>query len=94
MPVPRDRFRLVSGENQLTSFESSSGKFRSFCRACGSQIVADRTDQPIVLLRLGCLDTPIDNRPLCHIWRSDCATWYDPKDMLPEFQEAAPRKGE
>jgi hypothetical protein len=55
--------------------------------------VAERTNQNVILLRLGCLDTPISDRPLQHIWRSDCASWYDPKDQLPELLEGVARQG-
>src|SRR3954466_4318754 len=55
--VPRESFRFVRGEELLNAFESSPGKFRKFCTRCGSHIVAERTAQPTVLLRLGCLDT-------------------------------------
>lgn len=89
MPIPRAAFRWVSGQDNLKWFESSAGKFRTFCASCGSHIVADRIAQPVILLRLGCLDTPIADRPLMHIWRSDCANWYDPKDQLPEVAEGA-----
>jgi hypothetical protein len=41
-----------------------------------------------VLLRLGCLDTPITDRPKLHMWRSEAAGWYDPDDVLAEFPEA------
>ena len=85
MPVPRERFRWVRGEGLLSAFESSPGKFRRFCSRCGSQIVADRAGQQSVLLRLGCLDTPIVERPRAHIWRSDAATWFDPKDAVAEL---------
>jgi hypothetical protein len=90
--VPRERFRFVKGEELLNAFESSPGKFRKFCSRCGSHIVAERISQPTVLLRLGCLDTPIDDNPRAHIWRSDAASWYDPKLELPEFPQA-PTKG-
>jgi hypothetical protein len=40
-----------------------------------------------VLLRLGCLDTPVVDRPQVHIWRSDAASWYDPKAQFPEKPE-------
>ena len=53
MPVPRQSFRWLRGEELLSSFESSSGKLRRFHTRCGSHIVADRPDQPNVLLRLG-----------------------------------------
>lgn len=90
MAVPRDGFRWVRGEQRLGAFESSPGKLRRFCTACGSQIAAERAGQPTVMLRLGCLDTAITDRPKAHIWRSDAASWYDPKDMLPELAEGAP----
>ena len=82
--VPRDRFRWVAGADLLGSFESSSGKFRRFCSKCGSQLIADRLAQPMVMLRLGCLDTIVTARPKAHIWRSDAAPWFDPRDVLPE----------
>jgi hypothetical protein len=52
---------------------------------CGSHIFAERVGQPTVMLRLGCLDTAITDQPKAHIWRSDAATWFDPKDQLPEL---------
>jgi len=88
MPVPRAAFRWLRGEELLSSFESSPGKLRRFCTRCGSHIVADRPNQPNVLLRLGCLDTPITDRPKLHMWRSEAASWYDPGDVLAEFPEA------
>ena len=59
MPVPRHFFRWLRGKELLSTFESSPGKLRRFCTRCGSHIVAERPNQPNVLLRLGCLDTPI-----------------------------------
>jgi hypothetical protein len=46
---------------------------------------AERVGQPTVMLRLGCLDTAIADQPKAHIWRSNAATWFDPKDQLPEL---------
>lgn len=62
-------------------------KFRRFCSSCGSHVMAERVAQPVVLLRLGCLDTEVRERPQVHIWRSDAAPWYDPKVNVPEKQE-------
>ena len=89
--VPRDTFRWTRGEGLLSSFESSPGKFRRFCSRCGSQLLAERTDSAHVMLRLGCLDTAVTGEPKAHIWRSDCAVWYDPKDILPELPEGIAR---
>jgi len=85
--VPREKFRWTRGQDLLAAFESSPGKFRRFCSRCGSHIVAERTAQPVVMLRLGCLDTPVTDRPQLHIWRSEAAPWYDPKVQLPERAE-------
>lgn len=85
--VPRERFHWTRGEALLGAFESSPGKFRRFCTRCGSHIMAERAAQPIVLLRLGCLDTPVTGLPQVHIWRSDAAPWYDPHQQHPEKPE-------
>lgn len=90
--VPREAFKWTRGENSLAAYESSPGKVRYFCMTCGSHILAERKDQPTVMLRLGCLDTPIHDAPMAHIWRSDGASWYDPKLQLPELAEGASRK--
>ncbi|MBM3647690.1 MAG: GFA family protein [Alphaproteobacteria bacterium] len=85
--VPRQAFRWTGGQELLTAVESSPGKFRRFCSRCGSHLMAERVDQPVVLLRLGCLDTAIGEVPQTHIWRSDAASWYDPKRPLAERPE-------
>ena len=87
MAVPRDRFRWTGGADLLAAVESSPGKVRRFCSQCGSHIVAERVAQPTVMLRLGCLDSQITGLPQVHIWRSDAASWYDPKDQVPERPE-------
>jgi len=85
--IPRSRFRWTAGEEFLSHFESSPGKFRHFCSRCGSHLMAERSASEHVMLRLGCLDTPVKPKALGHIWRSDAASWYDPKEQLPEFPE-------
>jgi hypothetical protein len=89
-PVAASTFRFTRGEELLNQYESSPGKFRKFCSRCGSHIVAARPAQGYVLLRLGCLDTEIEERPRAHIWRSDAANWYDPKAQIPELEEGSP----
>jgi hypothetical protein len=85
--VPREKFRWIRGQELLAAFESSPGKFRRFCSRCGSHLFAERTSRPTVMLRLGCLDTPIKGPAKLHIWRSDGATWFDPREQVPEFAE-------
>ena len=44
--VPRETFHWTAGETLLGAFESSPGKLRRFCTACGSQLVAERRTAP------------------------------------------------
>ncbi|GAA6153595.1 GFA family protein [Pseudoteredinibacter isoporae] len=77
-----DEFSLM-GEEHLSSYESSPGKHRYFCSSCGSQIYAKRDNKHYIVLRLGTLDEPIDNREKEHIWVSEKAHWYSLERSLP-----------
>jgi hypothetical protein len=92
MAVPRKSFKWVRGEGLLRAHESSPGKFRRFCSQCGSHIVAERPSRDVVLIRLGCLETSIVGDVKAHIWRSNAASWYDPKEMAPELSEGLLQK--
>lgn len=77
-------FRLLSGEDCVTAFESSPGKQRCFCRNCGSPLWSRRESDPdIVRIRLGLLDSDPGRRPLAHYWLSEKAPWYEVADDLP-----------
>ena len=88
--VLREHFRWMAGEELLRDYESSPGKLRWFCSNCGSQLMAERTERDAIMLRLGCLDTPVPGGRQWHIWRSDGASWYDPSAEFDELPEGAP----
>lgn len=87
MGVPKAKFKWTKGEENLSHFESSPGKVRCFCQLCGSQIIAQRKNTDLVLLRMGCLDTEFEDRANLHIWRSDSASWYDPAVSFKEIEK-------
>jgi ADP-ribosyl-[dinitrogen reductase] hydrolase len=63
--VARSKFRWISGEDKLTAFESSPGKFRRFCSVCGAHIVAEYRDRDYLILRIATLDDdPLGERTL------------------------------
>ena len=66
--VMREHFRWTQGEELLSSFESSPGKFRHFCSRCGSHLIAERGHQPHVIVRVATLDDDPGGRPTSHIW--------------------------
>lgn len=84
VPARRTYFRLLTGADAITEYESSPGKHRGFCRVCGSPIWSRRDDAPeIVRLRLGAIDGDPGRRPAAHIFVAEKASWFTITDDLP-----------
>ena len=90
-PVARANFSLTSGAGLLERYQSSPGKYRTFCSRCGSPLFSSRDDDPETLrLRIGTLDGDPRARPVLHGWVSDKAPWERlPDDGLPRFATGA-----
>lgn len=73
--VEADGFKVVSGEDKLTPFESSPGKFRMFCKECGTHLF--RRGDGIVVIRAGTVDGDPGVRPEADIWVKFKAPWFD-----------------
>ncbi len=79
-------FRLLSGESLLREFESSPGQARVFCGKCGSPIFKRITDRPDTLrIRLGCLDSPLDQKPVVRVFLSEKLGFTEILDEIPSF---------
>jgi hypothetical protein len=92
--VPLSRFRVVAGSELLSEYEWSPGQARVFCSRCGSPLFKRKpgvSDHDMVRLRLGCLDTPIDERPVCHVFVAEKPEWSEICDGLPQFDRAPPK---
>lgn len=87
--VLREHFRWLRGDEARSSFESSPGKLRHFCSKCGSHLVAERLQQPHVIVRVATLDDDPGLAPIQHIWTSHDVPWLAYKD-LPENEEWPP----
>jgi hypothetical protein len=84
--VPADQFRILSGEELLRQYESSPGTHRVFCGRCGSPLFKRDEKRPYqVRLRLGCLDSDLDQTPLMHVFVSEKPSWSEISDGLPRF---------
>ncbi|MFN2427275.1 MAG: GNAT family N-acetyltransferase [Candidatus Binatia bacterium] len=90
--VARANFAFICGQDLLASYESSPGKYRTFCFRCGSPIFSRRDDDPAtVRVRLGTLDGDPGVRPSVHGWIRDKAPWERlPEDGLPRFATGSP----
>ena len=75
--VAVNEFRVVSGAEQLTTYESSPGKVRHFCGQCGSPLYTKvGRDPKFVRVRLGSLDTDFSQHPSAHIFVAQKAHWH------------------
>lgn len=82
-------FRLTRGEGELTAYASSPGKFRCFCRHCGTPVVTRMDAKPdVVILRAGTVDSGLDATPQMHIWVQAKAPWHTIADDLPRYPGA------
>lgn len=86
--VKTDEFHFVKGKELVSEFESSPGVFRTFCKQCGSPLYSRRPSQPEMLrLRIGTLDTPVERKPIAHIFVGSKASWDEIHDDIPQYEE-------
>lgn len=86
--VERSDFALVSGAEDVASFQSSPGVVRTFCKLCGSnlQFVSDK--RPTTLsLALATLDDDPRVQASLHIFVASKAPWFQITDDLPQHAE-------
>lgn len=84
--VDANDFSFVQGEGDMTAYESSPGQSKYFCQRCGSPIISRNTKRPEqVRVRLGVIESDLDERPECHIFVSSKANWEDLDVDLPRY---------
>lgn len=89
IPIARAAFELVAGGQLLRGFESSPGKTRHFCAACGSPVYSSRAARPETMrIRAGLIDEPLAVRPAPARSLIDC-----PLSRLREGQGEGASKG-
>lgn len=83
--VPFRDFVLESGAALLSCFESSPGKRRYFCSACGSPVYSHAEQTAgVVSVRCGTLDADPLLRPTIHVHAASRAPWMEISDGLPQ----------
>ncbi|MFM0047141.1 GFA family protein [Paraburkholderia sediminicola] len=88
--VKREHFRVTDGAEMLSHFESSPGKFRHFCRRCGTHVYAERSELPFVVLRAATLDSDPGLKPSTRVWTSHEVPWLQSHPDILTFPEGAP----
>ena len=84
-------FQIVQGADDLHDFELRPGKKRHFCRRCASPVYSSNQQEPErIRLRLGILDSDIDEKPGSHNFVTSKANWEDLDAELPRYEAHEP----
>jgi len=89
--VATEHFQIVQGDDDLSGYESSPGQTKYFCKHCGSPIVSRNTSKPDqVRVRLGTIESDIQERPTAHIFVTSKANWENICGDLPQYESYEP----
>jgi len=86
-------FKIISGEDNLTTFSFKPGRNRHFCTRCGSPVYSSNDQDPErYRIRLGILDSDIAEKPIAHNFVSSKANWEDLDVELPRYDSFEPSR--
>jgi hypothetical protein len=88
--VARERFRWLTGEDQIVHYRVTGAFERPFCRHCGSALPADSHDPETLHVPAGLLDGELDGGPRTHIFVSSKSPCDTITDSLPQFAAYPP----
>jgi hypothetical protein len=86
--VKLEDFVVLSGKDDIRSYQSSPPVTRTFCKKCGSTLQFIVTERPEAFgLALGTLDDDPGVQPSKHIFVESKAPWFNISDDLPQHAE-------
>jgi hypothetical protein len=88
--VAADKFRFLSGEDLILSYESTPGSHRNFCRVCGSRAPGRTSYLKTVSIPAGLLDDDPGIRPVLHTFVGSKAPWVEITADLRHFETWVP----
>jgi hypothetical protein len=85
--VPLPGFRWVSGEDAISTYQSSAYGKRTFCSKCGSVTPVVEHDTGLVFCPAGNLDGELGIQAQSHRFVGSKAAWHTITDTLPQHEE-------
>ena len=74
----------ITGEDQISWYQSSEKVRRGFCRTCGSVLFWDVAGRSRLAIAMGAFDAPTGTRLAKHIFTADKGDYYDIADDVPQ----------
>jgi len=86
-------FKFISGEDNLTAFESPPYNIKYFCKTCGSPMLARNAKlyPDKVRVRMGTFESEVSEQPVAHIFSTSKAEWDEICDGLPQYESYMPK---
>ena len=76
----------ITGQENLTWYQSSAKVRRGFCSTCGSSLFFDPTARESIGIAMGAFDTPTSTHLEMHIFVAEKGDYYEIADRLPQNQ--------
>jgi len=83
--VPGRHFRWRAGHELVSTFESSPGNHRAFCKICGSKVPQSRDWKKLVGVPAGSLDGDPHLSPGLNVFTGSKAPWHSIDESIPSF---------
>ena len=84
--VPRASL-VVTGQENVSWFQSSANVRRGFCSTCGSFLFWDPVERDYIAVAMGAFDSPTTTRLEKHIFVAEKGDYYEITDSLPQIQK-------
>ena len=89
--IETDKFRYLSGEEDIKKYASSDDLKREFCGNCGSNILVSLNDNPKILyLSMGSINDNPTHPEAYNIYVGSKAPWHEITDDFIQYDEAPP----
>ncbi|MDK1289998.1 GFA family protein [Pseudoalteromonas umbrosa] len=89
--IDTSSLKIVTGQELVNAYAFKPGRLRHFCRNCASPLFSSNVDLPEKLrIRLGILDSDINERPASHNFMASKANWDQINAQIPHYEEFEP----
>jgi len=88
--VPWEALDLLSGRDDLRTYEADTGTRRAFCGICGSNILCYVDGDRLVEVTAATFDTPIAERARSHIFVRSKVEWFEIRDEAQQYETSRP----
>ena len=77
----------ITGEENVTWYQTSEKVRRGFCKTCGANLFFDPLFHDWISISMGAFDKPTNTKLAIHIFVADKGDYYEIADGLPQNQQ-------